>query len=109
MINEMKAELEQILHYAQEILQRQDVVTEEGKYASRIEKSALKLLGREKRKVCPECGHIFRGNGWDGIDVHWKAKHESIMPYGKAWPLLKTGLYKRSSDATSPDLFSDEQ
>lgn len=45
------------------------------------------------RKVCPECGHEFQGNGWDGIDVHWKAKHERYMPYADAWPLLKTGRY----------------
>ncbi len=31
-----------------------------------------------ERKVCPECGHVFQGNGWDGIDAHWRAKHEGI-------------------------------
>jgi hypothetical protein len=110
MINEIKAELEQILFYAQQILRRQAVVTEEGKCAARIEQSVLKLLGREKRKVCPECGHIFRGNGWDGIDAHWRAKHESVMPYAQAWPLLKNGLYRREgvADADAADLFNEE-
>lgn len=45
------------------------------------------------RKVCPECGHEFKGNGWDGIDAHWKSKHEKVMPYDEAWPLLKAGTY----------------
>ena len=31
-------------------------------------------------KVCPQCGQVFQGNGWDGIDTHWRANHESIMP-----------------------------
>ena len=46
-------------------------------------------------KVCPECGHEFKGNGWDGIDAHWTSKHEQIMPYSEAWPLIKSGQYKR--------------
>lgn len=49
--------------------------------------------GREP-KVCPECGHEFRGNGWDGIDAHWKAKHDHVLPYSEAWPLLKEGTYE---------------
>lgn len=51
-----------------------------------------------EKKQCPECGHKFKGNGWDGIDAHWRAKHEHIMRYEEAWPLLKSGLYKSSSD-----------
>ncbi len=47
------------------------------------------------RNVCPECGHQFKGNGFDGIDAHWRAKHEAIMPYREAWPLLKAGIYRR--------------
>ena len=46
--------------------------------------------------ICPECGHTFNGNGYDGIDAHWRANHEAIMPYKEAWPLIKTGKYKRS-------------
>ncbi len=48
----------------------------------------------ENKKVCPECPHIFKGNGWDGIDAHWKSKHEHIMPYKEAWPLIQSGQYK---------------
>lgn len=38
--------------------------------------------------VCPECGHVFQGSGWDGIDAHWKARHESVMPYRDFWATL---------------------
>lgn len=50
-------------------------------------------LKKPDAKVCPECGHVFKGAGWDGIDAHWKSKHEDIMPYEEAWPLLKSGTY----------------
>ncbi|SDR64324.1 hypothetical protein SAMN05519103_09669 [Rhizobiales bacterium GAS113] len=46
-------------------------------------------------KVCRECDHVFQGNGWDGIDAHWKAKHSGVMPYKEAWELIKRGTYKR--------------
>jgi hypothetical protein len=42
-------------------------------------------------RVCPMCGHEFRGNGWDGIDVHWKARHESVMAYSDFWGTLCSG------------------
>ena len=47
-------------------------------------------------KVCPECGHVFQGNGWDGVDAHWRSKHEHKMPYEKAWPLLSSGSYEKN-------------
>lgn len=47
----------------------------------------------QENKVCPECGHQFKGNGFDGMDAHWRAKHEDIMPYEDAWPLIKSGTY----------------
>lgn len=45
--------------------------------------------------ICPECGHQFKGHGFDGIDAHWRAKHEAVMPYREAWPLIKSGNYRR--------------
>jgi hypothetical protein len=48
-----------------------------------------------RENACPECGHQFRGNGFDGIDAHWRSKHESVMPYSEAWPLIKSGNYFR--------------
>lgn len=54
-----------------------------------------KQAGRKiEEKVCPVCGHRFRGRGWDGIDAHWRARHEAILPYERAWPLLRSGRYR---------------
>ncbi len=40
-------------------------------------------------RICPECEHIFQGNGWDGIDAHWRPKHEeNVMPYEDFWTSL---------------------
>jgi hypothetical protein len=50
--------------------------------------------------VCPECGHQFKGNGFDGIDRHWRAKHEAIMSYKEAWPLVKSGNYHRNASTS---------
>ena len=47
--------------------------------------------------VCPECNHQFQGGAWTGIDAHWKAKHDHIMPYEAAWELIRKGEYKRKS------------
>jgi hypothetical protein len=44
--------------------------------------------------MCPECQHQFLGKGFDGIDAHWRSKHEEIMPYSEAWPLIKSGSYR---------------
>ena len=44
-------------------------------------------------KVCPLCEHTFQGNGWDGIDAHSRARHEQIMPYEEAWPLIRAGTF----------------
>lgn len=57
----------------------------------------------EARKVCPECGHEFQGNGWDGIDAHWRAKHAHVMGYEEAWPLISAGEY-RPKKKTREDL-----
>ena len=44
-----------------------------------------KGIPNKQKRQCPICGHVFQGNGWDGIDAHWRAKHEDIMPYEKFW------------------------
>ena len=49
--------------------------------------SRNKVAGH-KLNVCPECDHVFQGDGWVGIDAHWKSKHEHVMPYAEAWPLI---------------------
>jgi hypothetical protein len=57
----------------------------------------------EKSKICPECGHEFKGNGWDGIDAHWRSKHDETTRYEEAWPLIQSGQYttRRSSPLKS--------
>lgn len=52
---------------------------------------------RKVENVCPECGHQFKGSGFDGIDAHWRARHEATMPYREAWPLIKSGRYHRKT------------
>jgi hypothetical protein len=44
---------------------------------------------KEIENVCPVCGYQFKGNGFDGIDAHWRAKrnkvdHEDKKPYEQA-------------------------
>jgi hypothetical protein len=46
------------------------------------------------RKLCPVCGFRFKGRGWDGIDAHWRARHEADLPYERAWPLIRSGRYE---------------
>ena len=64
-------------------------MTEHKKFADVSNKVA-----ENNQRVCPECSYVFRGNGWDGIDSHWKAKHDHIMPYKDAWTLIKAENYK---------------
>ena len=48
----------------------------------------IKGLDTKLPRKCPDCDHIFQGNGWDGIDAHWKARHEAVMPYRDFWRSL---------------------
>jgi len=50
-----------------------------------------------QQNMCPECGYRFKGNGFDGIDAHWRSRHENVMPYTKAWPAIKLGTYVRQA------------
>ena len=31
----------------------------------------------QKEKICPICRHAFAGEGWGGIDAHWRKRHET--------------------------------
>jgi hypothetical protein len=55
----------------------------------------LHELEKKHGNVCPECDYRFKGNGFVGIDAHWKANHEMVMPYSEAWPLIRAGKYRR--------------
>jgi predicted DNA-binding protein len=62
------------------------------------------------QKVCPECGHRFRGRGWDGIDAHWRKKnHEHVLPYAMAWPLIQAGKYDSTEREDMEDLIIAER
>lgn len=39
------------------------------------EEQSTRRLEPGQPRPCPECDHVFQGNGWDGIDAHWRAKH----------------------------------
>ncbi|WP_022667936.1 hypothetical protein [Desulfospira joergensenii] len=47
-----------------------------------------KNIPDERPRICPICDHTFKGNGWDGIDSHWRAEHEDIMIYEDFWDSL---------------------
>lgn len=47
-----------------------------------------KQIPAKQPKICPECGHVFQGNGWEGIDAHWRANHENVMTYEDFWTSL---------------------
>jgi len=47
-----------------------------------------KRVPKRGRRRCPECDHVFRGSGWDGIDGHWRAKHLDVMAYTAFWDSL---------------------
>ena len=105
MIEQMKRELERILLGSRRVLEQCGSDSEAGRAALQIERSVRNLLGRHPECVCPECGYRFRGKGWDGIDAHWRAKHEAVMPYEKAWPLIRAGTYPVGTGSRDPDLF----
>jgi hypothetical protein len=46
---------------------------------------------RTGTKSCPApgCSKEFQGNGWDGIDAHWEAKHEDICSYETLWAMVQ--------------------
>jgi len=88
--------------------------------AQLVQDAALRLIEEDARlvevrepstekKVCPECGHRFRGNGWDGIDAHWRSQHEDVLPYSKAWPLIQSEKYDSPEREDIEDIFIAER
>jgi hypothetical protein len=57
--------------------------------AQATKEGRVQMTTSERPKNCPICRHAFQGNGWDGIDAHWRSKHDDIMPYEQAWPLIQ--------------------
>lgn len=54
-------------------------------------------------KICPLCGHQFQGNGWDGIDAHWRAHHEDACSYEVAWRIISAIESNHASSPLSPE------
>jgi predicted DNA-binding protein len=71
-----------------------------------VRDAALRLIeeGDRSQRLCPECGHRFQGKGFDGIDAHWRSRHEDVMPYEKAWELIRAGKYDRQHVEDIEDL-----
>ena len=42
----------------------------------------------ELPRRCPQCGKVFMGRNWEGIDGHWKANHQDVLPYRVFWDTL---------------------
>jgi hypothetical protein len=42
----------------------------------------------ESPRQCPVCDKVFAGEGWGGIDAHWKGKHNDVMAYEDFWSSL---------------------
>jgi predicted nuclease with RNAse H fold len=36
-------------------------------------------------RICPICGHQFKGGNWVGIDAHWRSRHQGLMRYEEFW------------------------
>ena len=84
----------------------------EGIDPARLIQHAVSRLIEESEspsRICPECGHRFRGQGWDGIDAHWRSKHENVMPYEDAWELIRAGKYDPEHLEDIEDLKITEQ
>ena len=61
------------------------------KPSPRPKQRATLAPNQQDKKACPECGRSFKGTGWGGIDAHWRSHHEDIMPYDRAWPIIRRG------------------
>lgn len=88
MPDQNKTQLDRFKEAAREL----EADDDEDRFKERLKKLAKPQ--QSEKKICPECGHVFKGNGWDGIDAHWRSKHEGVMPYEEAWPFLREGKYK---------------
>ena len=79
------------------IVNLRDIVEESNYIKNKIAVDRPTPETTDGRKICPECNHVFLSDTWGGIDAHWRAHHENIMSYEKAWPLINAGNYKRLS------------
>lgn|GEM_PF-237182 len=59
-----------------------------GRARTRMCVACQKGLPPDPPRRCPECGYVFAGRGWGGIDAHWKARHTDVMSYADFWTSL---------------------
>lgn len=48
----------------------------------------INKISKLKPRCCPICHREFKGKGWEGMDAHWKTKHEDIASYKLFWDTL---------------------
>lgn len=63
------------------------------------EQQSSRRLEPEQPRECPICAHVFKGNGWDGIDAHWRSKHARDVRYEEFWE----GLCERHRRRKEPE------
>lgn len=51
-------------------------------------RACLKGVPKSGPRRCPDCGYVFRGSGWDGIDAHWRGRHLDVCSYEQFWSTL---------------------
>lgn len=73
----------QVRGYAQAALTIAQAAEVVGALADAIAEAKPRIVCEEPggAKICPACGHVFRGKGWSGVDSHWRANHEDIMSF----------------------------
>src|SRR4029434_11250681 len=54
------------------------------------------IATRNMKRKYPICGHRFQGKGWDGIDAHWRSKHDSVH---ESWRFMAVRKSSRSAPA----------
>ena len=59
-------------------------------------------------RQCPLCRHFFQGTGWDGVDAHWRAKHQKLMRYEDFWQSLCVAHKNPGSDVVESLLVGRE-
>jgi hypothetical protein len=99
------AEVEGCIHGVAEVDTHPMVTSAQHQTASTVDpRPMLNTANADITKACPECGYVFRGGTWGGIDAHWKADHSQIMPYKEAWPIIKAGRKPSAKLATRQPL-----
>lgn len=53
-------------------------------------------------RLCPLCSHVFKGTGWDGVDTHWRRRHEKAISYDAFWLSLCPEHRAARAPATTP-------